>query len=72
MRYHELVESNIVLTKVFYYDRVDQPDIAREIGMKEKNGRWYIPFYNTSGDKTVRLKLQADRLFGQGRVWTPR
>lgn len=41
--------TKVKMTHLHYFDNVDQ-DIAKSNGMKQdRNGRWYLPQYNTSG-----------------------
>jgi len=77
MKIKEIVEStrkSTVKPKLvgkFYYS-VDAAgrEIAKEIGIKYQNGRWYLAKYDTSGAPFTKNKSIADRNFGRGE-WEP-
>ncbi len=57
-------ETKPRLIKLHYFN-VNDIDVARELGLKQdKNGRWYLPQYNTSGSGFDRKATSAIRSFG--------
>ena len=63
MRFTE-IESRLKLVKLHYFN-VDDTQFATEIGMKQdRNGRWYLPQYNTSGRGFDNKASSAMRVFG--------
>jgi hypothetical protein len=63
MRFTE-IESRLKMTKLHYFN-VDDVQFASELGMKQdRNGRWYLPQYNTSGRGFDAKVSSAMRVFG--------
>ena len=63
MRFTE-IESRPRLVKLHYFNVTDT-DLARELGFKQdRNGRWYLPQYNTSSSGFDRKATTAIRSFG--------
>jgi hypothetical protein len=59
------IESLPKLIKLHYFS-VDDQQASNELGMKQdRNGRWYLPQYNTSGRIFDQRFSSAVRLFGR-------
>jgi hypothetical protein len=69
MRFNE-IDNRPKLVKLHYFN-VDDDQSATELGLKQdRNGRWYLPQYNTSGLNFDRLATSAMRVFGRPRTVT--
>ena len=63
MRFNE-IETRPKLIKLHYF-KVDDDQAATELGMKQdRNGRWYLPQYDTSGRGFDQRVTSAIRIFG--------
>jgi len=64
MRFKE-IDKVPKLVKLHYFS-VDDLEVSRELGMKQdRNGRWYLPQYNTSGRNFNQKFTSAVRIFGR-------
>lgn len=58
------------LLKLHYFNVTDEQS-AKELGLKQdRNYRWYLPQYNTSGSNFDRIATSAIRMFGRPQTVT--
>lgn len=68
MRINEIGTPRLV--KLHYFNVHDERS-ARDLGLRQdRNGRWYLPQYNTSGLNFDRAATSAIRVFGRPRTVT--
>jgi hypothetical protein len=68
MRITEIAKPKLI--KLHYFN-VDNERSATELGLKQdRNGRWYLPQYNTSGSGFDRAATSAIRVFGRPQTVT--
>lgn len=59
------IENRPKLIKLHYFN-VDDERASNDLGMKQdKNSRWYLPQYNTSGRGFNQRYSSAVRIFGR-------